>query len=171
MPNTFNYSSSGNQPQISPDSPHAQLLTLAKDHGRDVGVIAEMLRFLDVHPQLIDFPRVIQGLVNTLDAMDVPPVLSLGACDLRAWRDECCWIISIRNNPDFVAALGPMFYQGDERRTRNPVIGKGVQEHAFPFATLWHEPADSECEQDYYRLIGQLLLAYQQRADGLGCCR
>lgn len=168
MPNTFNYSSSGNQPQISPDSPHAQLLTLAKDHGRDVGVIAEMLRFLDVHPQLIDFPRVIQGLVNTLDAMDVPPVLSLGASDLRVWRDECCWIISIRNNPDFVAALGPMFYQGDERRTRNPVIGKGVQEHAFPFATLWHEPADSECEQDYYRLIGQLLVSYQQRADGLG---
>ena len=168
MPNTFNYSSSGNQPQISPDSPHAQLLRLAKDRGRDVGVIAEMLRFLDVHPQLIDFPRVIQGLVNTLDAMDVPPVLSLGACDLRAWRDECRWIISIRDNPDFVAALGPMFYQGDERRTRNPVIGKGVQEHAFPYATLWHEPADSECEQDYYRLIGQLLLAYQQRADGLG---
>ena len=168
MQNPFNYSASGDQPQISPDSPHAQLLTLAKDHGRDVGVIAEMLRFLDVHPQLIDFPRVIQGLVNTLDAMDVPPVLSLGASDLRVWRDECCWIISIRNNPDFVAALGPMFYQGDERRTRNPVIGKGVQEHAFPFATLWHEPADSECEQDYYRLIGQLLVSYQQRADGLG---
>jgi hypothetical protein len=168
MPNTFNYSASGDQPQISPDSPHAQLLTMAKDRGRDVGVIAEMLRFLDVHPQLIDFPRVIQGLVNTLDAMDVPPVLNLGASDLRIWRDECRWIISIRNNPDFVAALGLMFYQGDERRTRNPVIGKGVQEHAFPYATLWHEPADSECEQDYYRLIGQLLLAYQQRADGLG---
>ena len=168
MQNPFNYSASGDQPQISPDSPHAQLLTLAKDHGRDVGVIAEMLRFLDVHPQLIDFPRVIQGLVNTLDAMDVPPVLNLGASDLRIWRDECRWIISIRNNPDFVAALGLMFYQGDERRTRNPVISKGVQEHAFPYATLWHEPADSECEQDYYRLIGQLLLAYQQRADGLG---
>lgn len=168
MQKPFNYSASGDQPQISPDSPHAQLLTMAKDRGRDVGVIAEMLRFLDVHPQLIDFPRVIQGLVNTLDAMDVPPVLNLGASDLRIWRDECRWIISIRNNPDFVAALGLMFYQGDERRTRNPVIGKGVQEHAFPYATLWHEPADSECEQDYYRLIGQLLLAYQQRADGLG---
>lgn len=168
MPDTSNHSASVNQPHISPDSRNAQLLALATDSGRDVGVIAEMLRFLDVHPQLIDFPRVMQGLVNTLDAMDVPPVLSLGACDIRAWRDECCWIISIRNNPDFVAALGPMFYQGDERRTRNPVIGKGVQEHAFPYATLWHEPADSECEQDYYRLIGQLLVAYQQRADGLG---
>lgn len=168
MPDTSNHSASENQPHISPDSRNAQLLALATEFGRDVGVIAEMLRFLDVHPQLIDFPRVMQGLVNTLDAMDVPPVLSLGACDIRAWRDECCWIISIRNNPDFVAALGPMFYQGDERRTRNPVIGKGVQEHAFPYATLWHEPADSECEQDYYRLIGQLLVAYQQRADGLG---
>lgn len=168
MPDTSNHSASVNQPHISPDSRNAQLLALATDSGRDVGVIAEMLRFLDVHPQLIDFPRVMQGLVNTLDAMDVPPVLSLGACDLRAWRDECCWIISIRNNPDFVAALGPMFYQGDERRTRNPVIGKGVQEHAFPYGTLWHEPADSECQQDYYRLIGQLLVAYQQRADGLG---
>jgi len=65
------------QPHISPDSRHAQLLALAADAGRDVDVIAEMLRFLDVHPQLIDFPRVIQGLVNTLEAMDVPPVLSL----------------------------------------------------------------------------------------------
>lgn len=68
-----------------------------------------------------------QGFVNALDAMDVAPELSLGARDLRAWRDECCWIISIRNNPDFIAALGPMFYQGDERRTRNPVIGKGYK--------------------------------------------
>lgn len=168
MQKPFNYSASGDQPQISPDSTHTRLLTLAKDRGRDVGVIAEILRFLDVHPQLIDFPRVIQGLVNTLDAMDIPPVLNLTAFDLRAWRDEGCWIILIRNNPDFIAALGPMFYQGDERRTRNPIIGKGVQEYAFPYATLWHEPADSECEQDYYRLIGQLLVAYQQRADGLG---
>jgi len=168
MPDTSNHSESVDQLHISPDSRHAQLLALAADAGRDVGVIAEMLRFLDVHSQLIDFPRVMQGFVNALDAMDIAPELSLGACDLRAWRDECCWIISIRNNPDFVAALGPMFYQGDERRTRNPVIGKGVQEHAFPYATLWHEPADSECEQDYYRLIGQLLVAYQQRANGLG---
>ncbi len=168
MPDTSNHSKSMDQPHISPDSRHAQLLALAADAGRDVDVIAEMLRFLDVHPQLIDFPRVIQGLVNTLEAMDVPPVLSLSACDLRIWRDECRWIISIRDKPDFIAALGPMFYQGDERRTRNPVIGKGVQEHAFPYATLWHEPADSESEQDYYRLIGQLLVAYQQRANGLG---
>ncbi|MDI4067855.1 hypothetical protein QK416_27810 [Pseudomonas aeruginosa] len=106
--------------------------------------------------------------MNALDAMDIAPELSLGARDLRAWRDECCWIISIRNNPDFIAVLGPMFYQGDERRTRNPVIGKGVQDHAFPYATLWHEPADSESQLDYYRLIGQLLVAYQQRADDLG---
>jgi len=168
MLDTSNHSASGDQPHISPDSRHAQLLALAADAGRDVGVIAEMLRFLDVHPQLIDFPRVMQGFVNALDAMDVPPELSLGACDFRAWRDECCWIISSRNNPDFIAALGSMFYQGDERRKRNPVIGRGVQEHAFPYATLWHEPADSESEQDYYRLIGQLLVAYQQRADGLG---
>ncbi|MDN5506408.1 MAG: hypothetical protein L0H10_21675 [Comamonas sp.] len=168
MQNTFNHSASGDQPHISPDSRHAQLLALAADAGRDVGVIAEMLRFLDVHSQLIDFPRVMQGFVNALDAMDVAPELSLGARDLRAWRDECCWIISIRNNPDFIATLGPMFYQGDERRTRNPVIGKGVQDHAFPYATLWHEPADSESQLDYYRLIGQLLVAYQQRADDLG---
>ncbi|MDI9729823.1 hypothetical protein [Stutzerimonas stutzeri] len=168
MPDTSNHSESVDQPHISPDSRHTQLLALAADAGRDVGVIAEMLRFLDVHSQLIDFPRVMQGFVNALDAMDVAPELSLGARDLRAWRDECCWIISIRNNPDFIAALGPMFYQGDERRTRNPVIGKGVQEHAFPYATLWHEPADSESQLDYYRLIGQLLVAYQQRADDLG---
>lgn len=58
MPDTSNHSKSMDQPHISPDSRHAQLLALAADAGRDVGVIVEMLRFLDVHSQLIDFPRV-----------------------------------------------------------------------------------------------------------------
>lgn len=58
MPDTSNHSESVDQLHISPDSRHAQLLALAADAGRDVGVIAEMLRFLDVHSQLIDFPRV-----------------------------------------------------------------------------------------------------------------
>lgn len=156
------------QSHISSDAPHAKLLALAADFGRDVDVITEMLRFLDVHPQLIDLPRVIQGLIYALDAMDIPPVLSLGDSDLRIWRDESRWLIAIRSNPGLIATLGPLFYQGDELRTRNPVIGKGVQEHAFPYATLWHEPTDSESEADYYRLIGQLLVAYQQRSDGLG---
>lgn len=168
MSDTSSYSEHGDQPRISPDLHHERLLALAADSGRDAGVTAEILRFLDVHPQLIDLPRVMQGLVNALDAMSVPPVLSAGACDLGIWRDECHWIISNRDNPTFTAVLGPLFYQGDEQRLRNPIIGRGVQEHAFPYATLWHEPADSGCEQDYYRLIGHLLVAYQQKADGPG---
>lgn len=152
---------------ISSENPHKRLLSQASEAGRDTDVIEEILQFLDAHPLLIDLPRVLQGLIYALDAMDIPPILSLGDCDLRVWRDECRWMISIRGNPAFIAALGPLFYQGDARRKRNPVIGQGVQDHAFPYAMLWHEPADSESEQDYYRLVGQLLAAYQQRPDGL----
>jgi len=153
--------------RTSSENPHKRLLSLASEAGRDTDVIEEILKFLDAHPLLIDLPRVLQGLIYALDAMDIPPVLSLGECDLRIWRDECRWMISIRGNPAFIATLGPLFYQGDARRKRNPVIGQGVQDHAFPYALLWHEPKDSESEQDYYRLVGQLLAVYQQKPDGL----
>lgn len=143
------------------------LLALAADAGRDTDAIEAILQFLDVHPLLIDLPRVLQGLVYALDAMDIPPVLSIGNCDPRLWRDECRWIISNRSSPEFISKLGVLFFLGEKRRQRNPVISKGVQNHAFPYATLWHEPADSESEQDYYRLVGQLLAVYQQRPDRL----
>lgn len=148
------------------DSATGMLLSLAAKAGRDVNSVEEILQCVKPHPLLIDFPRVIQGLVYTLNAMDVPPVLSLGESDLRIWRDECHWIISNRGNPVFVAALGPLFYQGDERRRRNPIIGQGVRNHAFPYAMLWHETADSESEQDYYRLVGQLLALDHQMLGG-----
>lgn len=141
------------------------LLALAADAKRDVKTIADILKVIDAHPFLIDLPRVLQGLLNALDTMDVPPALNLGNFDLLIWRDECRWLIANRSNPKFIARLGSDFYLGDKRRERNPVIGKGVKEFAFPYATLWHEPTDSESGQDYYRLIGQLLALYQQNAN------
>lgn len=168
MSNISNHPRRADEPHghISSEDSRLKLLSLAADAGRDVDAVEEILQCLNVHPLLIDLPRVIQGLLNTLDAMDVPPVLSLGECDLRIWRDECRWIISNRGNHAFVAALGPLFYQGDERRRRNPIIGQGVRDHAFPYAMLWHETADSESEQDYYRLVGQLLALDHQMLGG-----
>lgn len=165
MSKKLNPPTSTGQPHISSDAPHAKLLSLAADFGRDVSVITEMLRFLDVHPQLIDLPRVIQGLICALDEMEKSPVLIIGEFDLRTWRDECRWIIANRGNPAFISVLGPRYYLGDEQRRRNPVIGRGVQDHAFPYAVLWHEPTDVEGAPAYYRLVGQLLVAYQKNPE------
>lgn len=153
--------------QTSTDHQQARLLALAADHGRDVKVITEILEFLDAHPKLIDLPRVLQGLLYALDAMEVPPAINLGDHDLRVWKNECTWLIKGRDNPEFITALGSLFYNGEERRKRNPIIGNGVQDHAFPYALLWHEPTDLEGTQDYYRLVGQLLASYQQRTGDL----
>ncbi len=153
---------------ISLECPYRKLLTLAADAGRDSMVIEEILQCLDAHPLLIDLPRVLQGLVNTLAVMDIPPVLTIGVCDPKQWIEECKWIISNRSNPAFIYKLGALFYCGDERRQRNPILGKGVQDHAFPYATLWHEPADVESEQDYYRLLGQLFSICLQSSNGQG---
>lgn len=139
-----------------------ELLQLAAGSGRDVTVITEILKFIDAHPQLIDFPRIIQGLLNALNEMEKPPVLFVGDFDPVVWRHECHWIISNRSNPRFISALGPRFFSGDEARRRNPIIGQGVQDYAFPYAMLWHEPADVDGAPDYYRLVGQLLVAHQE---------
>lgn len=144
------------------ETPIKELLQLAAGSGRDVTVIKEILQFIDAHPQLIDFPRIIQGLLNALNEMEKPPALFVGDVDLMVWRHECHWIISNRNNPRFISALGPRYFFGDETRRRNPIIGQGVQDYAFPYAMLWHEPADVDGASDYYRLVGQLLAAYQQ---------
>ena len=165
---TPNHPRSADEPHthISSENPHKKLLTLASKAGRDAGVIEEVLQYLNAHPLLIDLPRVMQGLVYTLDAMDIPPVLSFGACDLRIWRDECRWIISNRGNPAFIEALGALFYEGDQKRKRNPIIGHGVREYALPYALLWHEPSDSASERDYYRLVGQLVALDYRMLDG-----
>lgn len=151
---------------ISSGISHKKLLLLASKAGRDTGVIEEILQYLNAHPQLIDFPRVMQGLVNTLDAMDVPPVLSLGACDTRVLRDECLWIISNRSNPAFIEAFGTLYYEGEQKRDRNPILGYGVREYALPYALLWHEPSDSASALDYYRLVGQLVALDYRMVDG-----
>ncbi|WP_312591584.1 hypothetical protein [Stutzerimonas nitrititolerans] len=149
------------------ETPFKELLQLAAGSGRDVTVITEILQFIDAHPQLIDFPRIIQGLLNALNEMEKPPVLFVGDFDLMVWRHECHWIISNRSNPRFISALGPRYYFGDDTRRRNPIIGQGVQDHAFPYATLWHEPTDVDGAPDYYRLLGQLLVAHQESSGAL----
>jgi hypothetical protein len=145
------------------DSATGMLLSLAAKAGRDVSSLEEILQCVKPHPLLIDFPRVIQGLLNALDAMDLPPVLSLGESDFSVWRDECRWLISNRENPAFVKTLGPWFYRGDLERKRNPIIGQGVRDYALPYALLWHEPSDLESQQDFYRLVGQLLVLDHKR--------
>lgn len=147
------------------ETPVEKLLKLAADEGRDIGVIAEIMRFLDVHPRLLDFPRVIQGLLNALNEMEKVPVLFVADADFTNWRQECRWIISRRSNRQFISALGEGFYLGDDARSRNPIIRQGVQDHAFPYAILWHEPADDDASPDYYRLLGQLLAAHQENSD------
>lgn len=148
----------------SRSAPYTELFSIAARYGRDLSVITEIMVFLDVHPLLIGLPRIIEGLMSALNEMEKAQLLGIGNYDLRSWRDECRWILANRNNPVFTSKLGPLFHSGDERRERNPLIGRGVREYAFPYATLWHEPADVEAASAYYRFVGQLLTAYQKSA-------
>jgi hypothetical protein len=124
MLNSPSHITSADQLNTGSEISFEKLLGLATGFGRDVGVITEILRFLDAHPQLIDFPRIIQGLLNALNEMEKPPALFLGDVDLMVWRHECRWIISNRSNPRFISALGPRYYFGDETRKHNPILDR-----------------------------------------------
>lgn len=156
-----------NQPKSQAESITCseKLLSLARDAGRDVDAIESILTGLDSHPLLIELPRILTGFMRVLEAMEIAPELSIEGCDPSVWREECSWIISNAHNARFISRLGPMFHYGDQSPIKNPIIGRNVTSYALPYATLWHEPADSEFVQDYYRLVAQIFVAYQLRSD------
>lgn len=143
------------------------LLRLALAHGQSPQVVAAILDGVDAHPDLIDLPRIMTGLLRVLRAADIGNPIRIRNCDPLVWREACEWLIALRNQPYVFGYLGGQFWLGEQAPSRNPVLNRGVKRFGFPYAALWHVPLDTEGAQDYERLFAQLLSVTQQHSDHL----
>lgn len=137
------------------------LLHLASEQGQSARVIASILDTIGAHPELIDLPRMVTGLLRALRAAGIGSPIWLKDCDPYVWREACEWLISLRNQSSIFSHLGKSFWLGEPAPSRNPVLNKGVKQFGFPYAALWHVPRDTENAQDYERLLAQLLVVTQ----------
>lgn len=138
------------------------LITLAYEQGMATRVVESVLDTINVHPDLIDLPRVLTGLLGALRATSQGHQISIAGCDTAVWREACEWMISLRKQPAIKELLGDQFWSGEPAPKRNPVLNRGVMRHGYPYAALWHVPVDSESLPDYGLLLAQLLAATQQ---------
>lgn len=145
-----------------------ELLRLASEQGQSPQVISSILDTVDAHPDLIDLPRMMTGLLRVLRTVDIGRPIQLQDCDPLVWREACEWLISLRKQSEIFRDLGELFWLGEPAPSRNPVLNRGVKKHGFPYAVLWYLPRDVEGARDYERLLAQLLVAFQQqRSDNL----
>ncbi|MFC2973252.1 hypothetical protein ACFOJE_13640 [Azotobacter bryophylli] len=139
------------------------LLRLASEQGQLTQVIESILDTMGAHPDLIDLPRMVTGLLRALRAAGIGNPIWFKGCDPVVWREACEWLIELRLQPRASSLLGEQFWLGEAAPSRNPVLNKGVKQFGFPYAALWHVPSDTENTQDYERLLAQLLVATQQQ--------
>lgn len=123
-------------------------MRLALEQGQSPQVLGSILDAVDAHPELIDLPRMMAGLLRALRAADIGSAIRFKGCDSLVWREACEWLISLRNQPYISKRLGEQFWLGDQAPSRNPVLHKGVKQFGFPYAALWHVPRDVENAQD-----------------------
>lgn len=139
------------------------LIRLASEQGQSSLVITSILDAVGAHPDLIDLPRMMSGLMRILRAADLGTPISIGDCDPLVWREACEWLISLRRQPGVLDSLGEQFWFGEVAPSRNPVLNRGVKRFGFPYAALWYVPCDADGAQDYERLLAQLIAVIQQQ--------
>lgn len=145
-----------------------RILSLAKEAGQSGRAVKYILDLMGAHPDLIDLPRISKGLIKILNASELGVKVYFGGIDKTILLSTCEWIASLGGLPNIEAVFGKSFWLGNSVPTRNPVLNHGVTMFGFPYAAIWHAPRDSENEQDYYRLLAQLLSVFQGRnTDGL----
>lgn len=137
------------------------LISLAIEQGQSGQVVGDILDVLCAHPDLIDLPRMVAGLLRALRVSELGSPIRIGSCDPLVWREACLWIVSLSRQPQISERLGNRFWLGTPPPTRNPVLSRGVTKYGFPYAALWHAPRDTENAPDYDRLVAQLLAATQ----------
>lgn len=137
------------------------LISLAIEQGQSGQVVGEILDVICAHPDLIDLPRMVAGLLRALRISELGSPIRIGNCDPLVWREACMWIVSLSRQPQISERLGNRFWLGTPPPTRNPVLSRGVKKYGFPYAALWHAPRDTENAPDYDRLVAQLLAATQ----------
>ena len=140
-----------------------RILSLAKEAEQSGRAVKYILDLMDAHPDLIDLPRISMGLIKALNASEVEPKFSFDGIDKAVLLSTCKWIASLGAQPNIEALFGKSFWLGNPPPIRNPVLNQGVKKFGFPYAAIWHAPRDSENEQDYYRLLAQLLSVFQRR--------
>lgn len=138
------------------------LFRLALEQGQSPRVIASILDSVVAHPDLIDLPRMMAGLLRVLRAAEMGNPIQLKGCDPIVWREACEWLISLRNQPGILSHLGEQFWLGEPAPAKNPVLNKGITYFGFPYAALWHVPCDNERARDYERLFAQLFAVTQR---------
>lgn len=139
------------------------LLKLATEQGQTSQVIESILDTIGAHPDLIDLPRMVTGLLRALRAAGIRNPIWFKHYDPHVWREACEWLISLRNQSFVSRHLGESFWLGESAKSKNPVLNKGVKNFGFPYAALWHVPRDTESKLDFERLLAQLLVAVQQQ--------
>ena len=72
------------------------LLRLASEHGVSPSVVASILDTVNAHPDLIDLPRILAGLLGALRVSAQGQQISIAGGDPLVWREVCNWIISLR---------------------------------------------------------------------------
>lgn len=137
------------------------LISLASEQGQSGQVIGQILDVICAHPDLIDLPRMVAGLLRALRVSELGSPIKIGNCDPLVWREASQWIVSLSSQPHISERLGSRFWLGAPPPTRNPVLSRGVKTYGFPYAALWHAPRDTENAPDYDRLIAQLVAVTQ----------
>ncbi|WP_229731964.1 hypothetical protein [Pseudomonas sp. N040] len=135
------------------------LLQLATERGQSSQVISKILEAIGAHPDLIDLPRIITGFLRVLLAAETNSPIRIGDCDPAVWREQCKWLIALRDDPSALSMLGEQFWFGHPAPVRNPVLNRGVTRFGFPYAALWFRPRNTELVLDYERLLAQILAA------------
>src|SRR3990167_2623801 len=120
------------------------LISLATEQGQSGQVIGQILDVICAHPDLIDLPRMVTGLLRVLRVSELGSPIKIGNCDPLVWREACEWIVSLSGQLHISERLGSRFWLGTPPPTRNPVLSRGVKTYGFPYAALWHAPRDTE---------------------------
>jgi len=139
------------------------LLLLASEQGRTPRIIDSILKAVGAHPDLIDLPRMMSGLLRVLRTAEIGTPITIDDADPHVWREACEWLISLRSQPSALGTLGKQFWFGEIAPVRNPVLSRGVKQFGFPYAALWHAPRDVEGARDFERLMLQLLAVTQMQ--------
>ena len=139
------------------------LLRLASEQGQTPRIIDSILKVVGAHPDLIDLPRMMLGLLRVLRTAEIGTPVTIDDADPHVWREACEWLISLRSQPSALGNLGKQFWFGEIAPVRNPVLSRGVKQFGFPYAALWHAPRDVEGARDFERLMLQLLAVTQMQ--------
>src|SRR5690554_7906967 len=91
------------------DKTKEKFVELACSQGVSISEVKQFFNVMNPHPGLIEMPRMVVGLLNSLDAAEKPPVVLAEDFDIRVIRKVCNWIISVKDYPGIEKTLGDRF--------------------------------------------------------------